>query len=230
MTTRAAKLLPYYEEQLKMLRFKDVTITTAEKDGLDMLIKDVKPKLFLIGCDFYDSATPFLMGRLLRKFPDLNVASISTHKYPVRLGAGLVVNGVKSFLSLWDGIEQFHDGFDCIREGGRFISETVQLYLDRHSGQMRPSKELTDMQIEIIRFVCNGYTNKQIANRLHMSVRNVIYYKNEIYNNLKIENKLELTKVALKLGLITEEELIFDGGDYEYSPLSEKKTRKGRVA
>ena len=230
VASRATKLFPYYEEQLKSIRFRDVVTTSAEKDGLNMAINDVNPNLLLIGCDFYDCATPFMMARLHRQFPDLNIAAISTGKFPAHLGAGMIVNGVKSFLSLWDGIEQFHKGLEYIRVGKGFISETVQRQRENQSDQTRPSRELTDKQIEVTRFLCNGFKTEEIADKMHISVRTVKFHKSELYNNFKIRNENELIRVALYLKIIPEDELVFYGGNFEFSELQGNNTLKRRTA
>jgi len=92
----------------------------------------------------------------------------------------------------------------------------------------KPSQELTERQIEVLRLLCNGYTSLEIAETLQLSKRTVKFHKAELYNNLKIRNENELIRVALYLGFIKVDELDFYGGRYELSP-KPKENEKEKI-
>jgi DNA-binding NarL/FixJ family response regulator len=220
----------HYKARFEQLGFRNVTVTGAEKDGLNMIINELKPRLVVIGSRFYQCATPYMMALLLRRYPKLNIAAVSLEDYPADLAMALVVNGVKSYVNFSDGKDQFYTGLNLIKEGEKYVSPAVEERMKMRKDLPRPSQELTERQIEVLRLLCNGFTTLEIADVLHLSKRTVKFHKAELYNNLKIRNENELIRVALYLGFIKIDDLDFYGGSYELSPKPDKKTLKRKAA
>jgi DNA-binding NarL/FixJ family response regulator len=224
MVSRATKLFPHIKQRLLVLGFKNVEVTGEEKDSLNMVINDLKPRLVLMGSGFYQCCTPFMAGELLKIFPKLNVAAVSVYQYPADLAMFFIVNGVKSYVSLWDGIEEFYRGLNYVREGRAYISPEVERRLEMRREMPDPGKEPTPKQIEVIRLLGNGFTTVEIADVLHISRRTVDTEKTKIYTRLNVRNENELIRAALFHGLIKPEELTFYGGKYQLNPKPERKS------
>ena len=204
----------HYKKRFEEMGFKNVTVTGAEKDGLNMVISELKPRLVVMQSGFYDCATPYMMSLLLRRHPDLNVAAVSLEKYPPYLAMGLVANGVTSYVNFADGADQFYAGLNLIKEGKKYVSPEVEKRMMARE-LPKPSRELTERQIAVMRMLCNGYTSSEIAGTMHLSERTVKFHKAELYVNLKVRNENELIRVALYLGYVKIDELGFYGGRYE---------------
>jgi len=111
MVSRAVNLHPLIKKRLEALGFENVTITGADYDGLNMVIRDIKPRLMLIGSAFYDCSTPYMMKELLKIFPKLNIAALSVlNSYTARRAVDFIFNGVRSYLNILEGFEEFHRG------------------------------------------------------------------------------------------------------------------------
>ena len=227
LVSRAVKLHADYKKMLEELGFKDVSVTSADKDGLNMLINELKPRLLIVGSGFYKSATPYMMALLKRRFKDLNIAAVSINDYPADLAMKFVINGINSYLNYFDGKSQFYKGLDCMREGKQFISSSVQECIDNRRELPPVSSELTERQIEVLRLLCNGFTTVEIADELFISKRTVEYHKAELFNNFGTRNENELIRVALYLGLIKIDELEFYGGNFTLRLKNSKRTEKG---
>ncbi|MDP2723647.1 MAG: response regulator transcription factor [Bacteroidales bacterium] len=61
---------------------------------------------------------------------------------------------------------------------------------------------LTSRELEVVQLVAEGYINKEIADKLHISVRTVDSHKNNIINKLKLKTSVDIVKFAIKNGLI----------------------------
>ncbi len=66
----------------------------------------------------------------------------------------------------------------------------------------RNPKNLTRREVQILQLVCEGLTNKQIADGLFISVRTVDAHKNHIMQKLGLKNTAELVKFAIKHGYV----------------------------
>ena len=227
--SRAINLYEYYKKKLELCGFDNVFITGAEKDGLNMLIRDMKPRIVLVESIFYQCCTPFMMADLHKQFPKLYIAAVSLTYFPDDLAMYFIINGVRSYVNLWEGTEQFYTGLEAIRKGREYISPEVQRRMDIRNIFPEPTGKLTCRQIEIIRLVANSFTGAEIADTLHISERSVDSRKTEIYTALNVRNENEVIRVAIFLGIIKADELYFYGRDYVLKPLPPKKPQIRRV-
>jgi DNA-binding NarL/FixJ family response regulator len=61
---------------------------------------------------------------------------------------------------------------------------------------------LTDRQVEILKRICNGMTEKEIAFHLDISPNTVHVHVNNIMKKISIHNKAGLIKYAIKMGIV----------------------------
>jgi DNA-binding NarL/FixJ family response regulator len=63
-------------------------------------------------------------------------------------------------------------------------------------------RALTPRQKEILRLVSQGLTNREIAERLHISVRTVEVHRFNLMRRLRVKNVAQLLRQALVLRLL----------------------------
>lgn len=59
-------------------------------------------------------------------------------------------------------------------------------------------KRLTTRELEILRLLARGYTNRQIAEQVYLSVKTVESYRSKIYAKLGFENRAQLVDYAIR--------------------------------
>ncbi len=87
---------------------------------------------------------------------------------------------------------------------GKEVSEVItQGYIRRAQAEDQPEDELlSKREIEILRLSAEGLGNKEISDKLFISVRTVESHKNHIMQKLNLKSPVEMVKFALKKGLI----------------------------
>ena len=65
-----------------------------------------------------------------------------------------------------------------------------------------PLEPLTSREIEVLRFIARGYTNSQVAEALHISIRTVEYHRSNLTAKLNLRSRSELMRYAEEKGLI----------------------------
>jgi DNA-binding NarL/FixJ family response regulator len=97
-------------------------------------------------------------------------------------------------------------------EGGRYFDEAIttlvfeDFYQMEKSGKKRERKVtegLTSRESEVFELVAQGIGNKEIAERLFISVKTVETHKAHILDKLGLKNTSELVKYAIKHNIIT---------------------------
>jgi DNA-binding NarL/FixJ family response regulator len=209
IVSRAIKLFPYYQKRLLEFGFKDVEATGEEKDSLNRVIDELKPRLVLVGSGFYHAGTPYMMGRLLKTFPKLNIAAVSLGEFPDELAVWFIWHRVKSYISLWEGYEEFCRGLDEIRQGRQYISPKVRRLMEGFDEWPETSSKVTRRQMEVLILVCNGFIIDNIADTLHISRAAVNWHLDKLYKVFHVDGREDLVKTAFATKLVTDRDMIF---------------------
>jgi two-component system response regulator NreC len=67
-----------------------------------------------------------------------------------------------------------------------------------------PTETLTARETEVLRLVARGYTNRQVAERLCISVRTVESHRASIMSKLGLQSRVELVRYATRHGLLSD--------------------------
>ncbi|MEW5917844.1 MAG: response regulator transcription factor [Gemmatimonadota bacterium] len=67
----------------------------------------------------------------------------------------------------------------------------------------RPLEQLSPRQIEVLRYVADGQTTREIAARLQLSVKTVETHRGAIMKRLGIHDVVGLVRYALRVGLVS---------------------------
>jgi len=209
LLSRAIKLFAYYEKYLKSSGFQNIAITAQQKDGLNFVIRDMKPDLVIVDAGFYQCATPFMMKELLKTFPGLNITAVSWDEYPAGLAMYFILNGIKSYVYWWDGEEEFRKGMACVKYGRKYVSPEVQECIEIQKRYPPANKNITDREMEVLRLLSCGFKDEEIVNTLHISRSTVDLHRRKLYKTMNVRNAVELVRVAIFLELVRIEETYF---------------------
>jgi two-component system, NarL family, response regulator DevR len=178
---------------------------TAEQ--LPQLVDETRPDVILL-----DARLPGVSGaeacrRLTTSHPDIAVLMISTYSDQqlveecIRAGAkGYVVKDIERF-TLKESIRALHAG------GGAVSPTVAATVLDRLRGidetpAQPASIPLSDTQLEVVRLIAAGLSNREIADRVHLSQNTVKSHVQEIFRKLDVDNRVEAALMATREGWI----------------------------
>jgi DNA-binding NarL/FixJ family response regulator len=221
LITRAIKLHVQRKKRLEELGFYNVEVTAEERDSLNMVINDLKPRLVLINSFFYQAATPLMMGQLLKLFPKLNITAVSLAEFPDSLAAWFIWHGVKSYVNLWEGFEEFHHGFEKVRKGEKYIAPHVQHLIDNFHEWPETNGKATKRLMEILIFLCNGFSADSIGEELQLTRKTVYNHMERLYNAFNVKNRDEMVAKAWQLHLVSDKDMCFLDHRQETKPLPE---------
>ena len=112
----------------------------------------------------------------------------------LRLGARAIVHKRFAIESLVTAIRAAADGLV-------WMPPAMQAALVGHDGPT--AKRLTPRESEIVRYVAVGMRNAEVATRLSLSESTVKTHLTNIFHKLGIRDRTELTRYAIKTGLVT---------------------------
>lgn len=119
----------------------------------------------------------------------------------VRVGARGYVTKTISAVELVDAIERVHGG-DAV-----FSPRLAGFVLDAFSGDLPAPADpdldqLTSREHDVLRLIARGYTYKEVANRLHLSVKTIETHVSAVLRKLQLSNRHQLTTWANERRLI----------------------------
>lgn len=97
-----------------------------------------------------------------------------------------------------------------VSAGRRYFSDEIRqkLVQDTATGQMKlafdaPLGRLSDRQIEVLRNLAFGMSVKDVARKMHISVKSVDSHKYRIMQSLEIHDRVDLARFAIREGLVS---------------------------
>jgi DNA-binding NarL/FixJ family response regulator len=171
-------------------------------------VKKCRPDLLIL-----DLAMPSTSGldvaralSSVRRKPAILVLSMHFSPEVVR---ALFDAGISGYVAKSEADRDLLAAIRQIRRGEPFITPPVAaIFLDsfreRHSLKPRiemktpDEKELSARQIEVLKLVADGKSNKEVAADLNISIRSVEGYRSQMMRKLKLDNLSELIRYAIR--------------------------------
>lgn len=94
------------------------------------------------------------------------------------------------------------DGCSADRRFLEAILMASGIDLTRTAAAPTPLEELTDREREILVFLANGVSNRQMADRIFVSENTVKFHLKNIYSKLAVSNRLQAVTTARHLGIV----------------------------
>jgi DNA-binding NarL/FixJ family response regulator len=123
-----------------------------------------------------------------------------------------IQNGISGYLVKDIEHDVLFEAVEAVSEGKQYFTEAItKLVFEEYYqhqklkvvSQTKIPDELTKRELEVLKLVAQGMTNKQIAESLFISVKTVETHKSHILDKLGLSNSAELMRFAVKNNLVT---------------------------
>ena len=153
-----------------------------------------------------DISMPGISGieacRLIHKaYPCLKILILSMHGEESFVRSAIEA-GASGYLPKEIDHTELIEAILTINKGGSYFSKDISSKLIS-SFLTKDKQHLTPREKEIIVLVCDGLSNKEIADKLSISVRTVDCHKNNILQKLGLKSSVDLVKYGLKNELVS---------------------------
>lgn len=187
----------------------EVTAEASNGDELMSLLKVNKPDLLILDITMPKTSGIELTKIIAAEYPDVNILILSMHKNEDFVISAMI-NGAKGYLPKDTSRKELLDAINTIAGGeeylGKLISSNIlRSYIKKSRfgfDRMDKDEPLTQREKEIIEKLGAGLSNKEIADKLFISVRTVDCHKNNIMKKLKIKSSAELIIYGIKNKII----------------------------
>jgi DNA-binding NarL/FixJ family response regulator len=187
----------------------EVIAEASNSDEVLSLLVIMKPDVLVLDITMPNISGIELTKIITEKYPDIKILILSMHKNEDFVVNGMI-NGAKGYLPKDTSRKELLDAINSIAEGeeylGKLISSSIlKSYIKKSQSKFEridKNEGLTNREAEIIQLVGKGLMNKEIADRLNISVRTVDSHKNHIMGKLKLKTTAELIIYGIKNKII----------------------------
>ncbi|MCX7793353.1 MAG: response regulator transcription factor [Thermodesulfovibrionales bacterium] len=192
----------------------DIEVIGEASDGLEAVEKteNLKPDIVLL-----DINMPKLGGleatlEIKRKLPDVKILILTQYDDREYI-ARLLRAGVSGYILKRAAGSELVNAIRAVKRGELYLhpsiaKEIVQGYLNKEKAPQEDSYEkLTEREKQVLKLISEGYTYKEIADMLGISVKTAIAHHTKISEKLNIHTRAGLIKFAIQKGIIKLDEL-----------------------
>ncbi|WP_228026508.1 MULTISPECIES: response regulator transcription factor [Thermogemmatispora] len=195
----------------------DLKVVGEAADGQEALrvIRQLSPDVVLLDISMPQLDGLALTRQLTEEQPQVAIIILTMHRqHPQVLRA--IKNGARGYLLKSASSQELIRAIRTVHAGGALIEPeltgTVLAELRRLSQQPgapgAPTlNDLTEKEIEIIRYVARGMSNREIATQLSYSEKTVKNYLSVIFQKLGIRDRTQAAIFGLRQGLLSDEGL-----------------------
>jgi len=190
--------------RLLVAQEQDLAICGEAATATDALkaAAQLRPDLAIVDLSLRDISGLELLRDMSLRFPRLRILALSMREEPF-YAQRVLRAGAMGYITREDGTDKLMEGLRKVLAGEVYVSDKTaskvigNFVSSRADGRMPLMRNLTDREMEIFELIGRGLTTREIAGRLHVSVKTVGSHREHIKNKLKLANATDLLKHAI---------------------------------
>ena len=168
-----------------------------------------KPDMAIIDIAMPDLNGLEAMRQILAENPNTKVIALSMHS-DRRYVTGMLSAGASGYILKHCAFEELAHAIHTVLSNQVYLSPAIAGIVVNELSQSRSARtrksaaslsSLTSREREVLQLIAEGHSARDIAQRLHLSVKTVETHRRQVMEKLGIRSVAELTKFAIREGL-----------------------------
>ena len=185
----------------------EMEVVAEADDGREAIqrVQETSPDVAVIDISMPGLDGLEVISQLQALHPELPILVLTMHEegqYVVRA----IQAGAMGYLTKQSAPEQLVTAIRKIHEGQRYITdeaaESLALRVAKGSDGKSPLDSLSMRELQVLRRLAMGQTNREIAQSYHISIKTVDTYRARLLKKLGLRNNAELSRFAIQNRLI----------------------------
>jgi two-component system invasion response regulator UvrY len=145
--------------------------------------------------------------KITRGSPGMKVIAVTVHDddpFPARL----LEAGAAGYITKGSDIEEVIAAIKSVHAGTEYITQEIaqKLAITYINKKVKsPLESITQREMQVLLMVAQGFSNAEISERLCLSPKTTCTHRYHLYEKLGVTNDVELTRFAIRYGLIEED-------------------------
>ncbi len=185
----------------------EMQVVAEAADGREaiQLVKKTLPDVAVIDISMPGVDGLEVISQLRTQQPKLPILVLTMHEegqYVVRA----IQAGAMGYITKQSAPEQLVNAIRKVHEGQRYLTdeaaEALALRIAKGNKGQSPLELLSMRELQVLRRLAMGHTNREIANAYHISIKTVDTYRARLLKKLGLRNNAELSRYAIQNRLI----------------------------
>jgi DNA-binding NarL/FixJ family response regulator len=167
-------------------------------------IEDLAPDLAVVDISLPGMSGMELIKHLQSRMPEVQILVVSRHDETL-YAERCIRAGARGYVMKQEAGDDIVHAIQRVLDGRIFVSDTINERLlqsmaegGRERVMQSPLEVLSDRELEVFELTGRGASTREIAERLHLSVKTVESYRARIKNKLNFDSANELMKHAVQ--------------------------------
>lgn len=180
-------------------RIGEVVATATTAKQCTDLIATRHFDLVLLDINLPDGNGLDICKEIKGKYPQIKILAITSYN-EFTIIHKMLENGASGYILKNSMPEEVVEGIETVLNGETFLCHEVDVLMKKKIDQQI---FLTPRETELLRLICDGHTNPEIAEKLFLGVETVNSYRKNLLFKLNARNTAVLVKIAFEKKLIT---------------------------
>ena len=185
----------------------DMEVIAEASDGHEaiQLVHNTTPDVAVIDISMPGLDGLEVVSQLRGHYPQLPILILTMHEegqYVVRA----IQAGAMGYITKQSAPEQLLTAIRRVYDGNRYLTdeaaEALALRIAKGSNGQSPLDSLSMRELQVLRRLAMGHTNREIASAYHISIKTVDTYRARLLKKLDLRNNAELSRFAIQNNLI----------------------------
>jgi DNA-binding NarL/FixJ family response regulator len=170
------------------------------------LALDLEPDVIVMDINMPELNGIEATRQILAELPATKIIALSMYS-DKRYVVGMLKAGVSGYLLKNCAFDELVAAISAVMKNQNYMSQKIAGTVMKdyasilESSDSSPASQLTVREREVLQLIAEGLKTKDIAARIHVSVKTVETHRQQIMRKLNAKSVAELTKIALREGL-----------------------------
>jgi len=190
---------------------KKYTVLYDFKSGKDFFeffeINKIIPNIVFVDYKMPDENGISITKQIKKKYPSIKVIGLSIFQNDYVV-SGLIASGANGYLSKNLEVQTIENAIEEVLED-RYIIEFMPGKIETYSNVEMARKlkkincyfEITDRQIEFLKYCASEFTYKEIGEKMNISNKTVEKHRDLLFSKLNVNTRIELAIFAIQSGI-----------------------------
>ena len=170
------------------------------------LVEKTQPDVLVLDLSMPDLDGIAVTRRIKPRFPDVHILILTIHEDQALLREAIKA-GASGYILKHAAESELIAAIQRIVRGDLYVDPAlVRLLLQEPAAPLAPpphsTESLTPREIEVLKLIVQGYTNRQIGEELSISFRTAESHRASLSEKLGMHSRVELVRYAREHGLI----------------------------
>jgi len=196
-----------------LMNLPDIKVIGEAGTGAELfnILQKMQPDILLMDISLPKMSGIVITEKLSREYPEIKVIMLTANVDDEAVFDSFKA-GALGYLPKNIQYDELIDAISTVYEGNEYLAKSIsdvvlKNYLTRAKvksvKELKSHQELTKRELQVIELFAGGFSYKEIADQLNISVHTVESHKKNILKKLELNSIVDMVKYAVKHGIIT---------------------------